>query len=131
MFPGTGRHARMILADTSVWIDHFRSGNHELKRLLDNNEVVCHPFIIGELACGNLKNRKEILALLHALTIIDMVENQEMLAFIEKHQLMGKGLGLVDIQILSSALLNNVQLWTLDKRLQQASIKLNINYAHR
>jgi predicted nucleic acid-binding protein len=81
-----------------------------------------------ELACGNLKNRKEILTLLHALSIIDTVENQEILAFIEKQHLMGKGLGLVDIQILSSALLNNVLLWTLDKRLYQESRKLNIAY---
>ncbi|MGA2091256.1 MAG: PIN domain-containing protein [Endomicrobiales bacterium] len=120
----------MILADTSVWIDHFRKGNPELKRLLDKNEVVCHPFIIGELACGNLKNRKEILVLLHALALIDMVENHEILAFIEKHQLMGKGLGLVDIQILSSALLNNDKLWTLDKKLHQESRNFNIHYTY-
>jgi len=118
----------MILVDTSIWVDHFRNGNPELKRLLNDNEVACHPFIILELACGNLKNRKEIIILLHALSIVTCVENQEVLSFIEGQKLMGKGLGLVDLHLLSSALLNNVLLWTLDKNLKQEARRLNIDY---
>ncbi|MFH1258374.1 MAG: PIN domain-containing protein [Elusimicrobiota bacterium] len=120
----------MILVDTSVWIDHFRNDNQELKKLLTDDEVICHPFIIGELACGNLKNRKEIIVLLQALSMVDTVENNEILLFIENHKLMGRGLGLIDVQLLSSALLNNVLLWTLDKKLKQEAMKLDIGYKY-
>jgi predicted nucleic acid-binding protein len=114
----------MILVDTSVWIEHFRSGSIELGTLLNEGAVACHPFIIGELACGNLKNRVEILSLLKELPMASCAEDDEVLQFINDHKLMGKGLGYIDIHLLMSALLTRVPLWTLDKRLHETSLAL-------
>lgn len=111
----------MLLVDTSVWVDHLRSGNAELAELLDNAEVTCHPFIIGELACGNLENRQEILSLLAALPSAVQASHEEALAFLENRRLMGKGLGYIDLHLLASAALSQVPLWTLDKRLSRAA----------
>lgn len=87
----------MVLVDTSVWAVHLRNGNIELETLLNEGHVVCRPFVVGELACGNLKNRAEILSLLQALPVATHVEHEEMMKFIEDHALMGKGLGYIDI----------------------------------
>ncbi|MFC1890714.1 type II toxin-antitoxin system VapC family toxin [Thermodesulfobacteriota bacterium] len=121
----------MVLVDTSVWVSHLREGNVELENLLNEGLVACHPFVIGELACGNLKNRDEILALLQTLTAVEMVEDDEVLHFIERNGLMGKGLGLIDIHLLASALLADIPLWTLDKRLEQVSFNLKVCYEGR
>lgn len=118
----------MVLVDTSVWVLHLRDGNIGLETLLDDSRVVCHPFIIGELACGNLKNRSEILSLLHALPMALNAEHEELMQFIEKYSLMGKGLGYIDMHLLASAMLTNVPLWTLDKRLNEVSYTLEIEY---
>ncbi len=118
----------MILVDTSVWVDHFRNGNTKLEKLLNSEDVVCHPFIIGELACGNLKNRKEILSLLQSLPAVDTADNHELLLFIDNHKLAGTGLGLIDAYLLSSAMLNNVLLWTLDNKLKREADRLNVEY---
>lgn len=118
----------MILADTSIWISHLREGNSHLEFLLNEGVVACHPFIIGELACGNLKNRYEILSLLHELPTVVMAEHSEILQFIENNYLMGKGLGLIDIHLLTSAVLADISLWTDDKRLKQISSELEIEY---
>lgn len=118
----------MILVDTSVWISHLRYGAPHLKELLNNGEVSCHPFIIGELACGNLKNRSEILTLLHALPMAIMAEHTEVLEFIESHRLMGLGLGLIDIHLLASSLLSEISLWSLDKRLKKAASLFSIDH---
>ena len=91
----------MILVDTSVWIDHFRNGNAELGELLTSSEVMIHPFIIGELACGSMKNRKEILGLLNELPRADIAEHQEVLKLIEDRRLYGKGIGLIDAHLRS------------------------------
>jgi predicted nucleic acid-binding protein len=109
----------MVLVDTSVWVTHFRATHIDLAKLLNNGEVACHPFIIGELACGNLKNRTTILSLLQNLPIVSIVEHEEVLAFIEGHKLMGKGLGYIDVHLLASAVLSGLSIWTLDKRLEQ------------
>jgi len=114
----------MILVDTSVWVEHLRAGSIELGALLNEGQVVCHPFIIGELACGNLKNRTEILSLLQDLPMATCAEDEEVLQFIADHQLMGKGLGYIDIRLLMSALLTRIPLWTADKRLHEASLIL-------
>lgn len=114
----------MVLVDTSVWIDHFRKSSPKLARLLNDGEVSTHPFLIGELACGNLANRKEVLSLLHALPSVSKVEEDEILFFIEKHSLSGRGLGLVDIHLLASSRLSAHTLWTKDKRLKAASEEL-------
>jgi hypothetical protein len=114
----------MILVDTSVWVEHLRSGTIGLEALLMDGQVVCHPFIIGELACGNLKNRGEILPLLQNLPMAASAEDDEVLQFIHDHQLMGKGLGYIDIHLLMSSLLSRIPLWTLDKRLHEAAQSL-------
>jgi len=116
----------MVLVDTSVWIDHLRSGNAHLAQLLEDGDAAIHPFIIGELACGNLNNRKEIISLLHALPHLDKADDDEILFFIEKHKLMGLGIGLIDIHLLASCKLGKTKLLTKDKRLAMAAGKLNL-----
>jgi len=118
----------MVLVDTSVWVAHLRDGNIGLEALLNDGHVVCHPFIVGELACGNLKNRSEILSLLHALPMALYADQEEVIQFIEKYRLMGKGLGYIDMHLLASAILTNVPLWTLDKRLNEVSSTMGIEY---
>lgn len=118
----------MILVDTSVWINHFREGDKLLEKLLFDGEVICHTHIIGELACGNIKNRKEIISLLQALPMAPQIEFNEYLFFIEKNQLNGRGIGFVDIHLLASAQLSQTQLWTVDKRLKTAATDLGLNY---
>jgi len=118
----------MVLVDTSVWVSHFRKGNIELADLLHDGEVAIHPFVVGELACGNLKNRTLILSLLKSLPMGVEAEHEEVLAFIEKNRLMGKGLGYVDAHLITSAVLTGVSLWTLDKRLGQVAYLLHRSY---
>jgi predicted nucleic acid-binding protein len=118
----------MVLVDTSVWVSHLRHGNEELQKLLYEGEVVCHPFIVGELACGNLKNRHEILTYLQSLPMTILAEDEEVLKFIENNQLMGKGLGYIDAHLIASAVLTSAPLWTLDKTLDKFAEKLGINY---
>ncbi|MBI5585390.1 MAG: type II toxin-antitoxin system VapC family toxin [Deltaproteobacteria bacterium] len=111
----------MVLVDTSVWVRHFREGDPHLVRLLEAGEVLFHPFIVGELACGNLKNRREILSLLELLPLAVQAKHGEILKFIEQNRLMGKGLGYIDVQLLASAVLTGIPLWTLDKKLNEAN----------
>ncbi len=115
----------MILVDTSVWVDHLRNGNDALSERLLKDEVACHPMVIGELACGNLKRRKELLALLHALPAVERVSDDEILFFMDQHRLFGRGLGLVDVHILASCVISQTPLWTLDGRLQEAADDLS------
>jgi hypothetical protein len=118
----------MVLVDTSVWVAHLRRGDIGLEALLNEGHVVCHPFIVGELTCGNLKNRSEILSLLQALPMATPAEHEEVMQFIENYSLMGKGLGYLDMHLLASAILSRVPLWTLDKKLKQVSLKLGLAY---
>ncbi len=121
----------MILVDTCIWVSHLRDGSSKLERLLNDGDVLCHPFIIGELACGNIKNRSEILSLLSALPKADLLDNEELLLFIERNNLMGKGLGLIDIHLLASTILSEAALWTLDAKLKHGAhaigVSTNIN----
>lgn len=117
-----------VLVDTSIWIDHFRSGVSRLKELLLEEAVVCHPFVVGELACGNLKNRNEILAMLQALPLTPSVSHEEALHLIDHHQLMGTGLGWVDVHLLASARLAQATFWTADRPLRKAATALEILY---
>jgi predicted nucleic acid-binding protein len=119
----------MVLVDTSIWVAHLRKGHDRLARLLDEGVVCCHPFVIGELACGNLKNRTEILSLLRALPSAEVADHEEILAFIDNHQLMGKGLAYVDVHLLGSTVLSGTSLWTADHRLAQASADLGVSYS--
>jgi hypothetical protein len=118
----------MVLVDTSVWVSHLRDGSAELSSLLNDGGVFCHPFIAGELACGNLKDRSAILSLLQLLPMSIEAEHEEVLSFIENRRLMGKGIGYVDVHLLLSALLTDSPLWTLDKKLAQVAANLNIKY---
>lgn len=118
----------MVLVDTSIWIDHFRRGNKHLRELLISGQVACHTFIIGELACGNLKNRKEILSLLAELPRSFTSSEDEILYFIEERELKGLGIGIVDVYLLASAILTKIPLWTFDKRLKEVAKKLDKNY---
>jgi predicted nucleic acid-binding protein len=118
----------MVLVDTSVWVSHFRDTAPRLRALLKNGDVICHPFIVGELACGNLQNRKEILALLQALPSAEVAEHDEVMKFIEQHLLMRRGLGYIDVHLLASALLSGCLFWTKDKRLQETAAILHIGH---
>ncbi len=118
----------MVLVDTSVWVSHLREMHTGLAGLLNDGDVACHFFIVGELACGNLKNRTTILSLLEALPMAAAAEHEEVLAFIESHNLMGRGLGYVDIHLLASAALSRFPIWTLDKKLAQVAHMLGVNY---
>ena len=106
-----------ILVDTSVWVDYFRKGNPQLAALLENDDVICHPMVIGELACGWLSPRQEILDRLELLPASPSASHSEAFRFIEDHDLWGKGIGFIDVHLLASASLGNSKLWTRDKRL--------------
>jgi predicted nucleic acid-binding protein len=116
----------MVLVDTSIWVDHLRRGSASLETLLEREEVVGHPFVIGELACGNLSRRKEILGLLQALPQAVVASHGEIVHFIDSHRLMGAGLGLIDVHLLASARLSSVSLWTGDRTLRRAAEKLSV-----
>lgn len=116
----------MILVDTSVWIRHFRDNDQTLAQRLSDGLVLMHPFVAGELACGNLKNRAAVLADLYALPTAKSASNAEVRFFIEERKLWGRGLGLVDIHLLASAMLSGCGFWTLDKTLREAARKLDI-----
>ena len=118
----------MVLVDTSVWIDHLRKTSSRLAGLLDNGEVVIHPFIVGELACGNLANRKELLSLLHSLPAVERVEDDEILFFIEQHSPAGRGLGLIDVHLLVSSKVSEHPLWTKDKRLAATAEEIGLGF---
>ena len=115
----------MILVDTSVWVDHLRGGDAALAELLERGAVLGHPFVIGEIACGNLSDRGAILALLQHLPQAVVAEADEVLAFINRHKLHGKGIGYVDAHLLAStALTGGTKLWTRDRRLHAMAREL-------
>ena len=108
----------MTLVDTSVWIDYLRRGSARLVELLESNSVLVHPFIIGELACGNLINRQQMIADLERLPRAVVASDAEVLAFIEANQLMGRGVGYINMHLLASVHLSpGAQLWSRDKKL--------------
>ena len=109
----------MVLVDTSVWVTYFREGNAELEKLLNKGQVTCHRFIIGEIACGNIKNRREILTLLQRLPLATQAKHEEVMEFIETNKLMGRGLGYIDMHLSASARLTGIPIWTFDKKLDE------------
>lgn len=115
-----------MLADTSIWVEHLRRGQLGLISLLHRAEVHCHAFIIGELACGSTSRRSEILQLLRRLPSVPIVENEEVMTFVERHHLMGRGVGWVDMHLLASAALANVLFWTTDRRLAVIARSLGV-----
>jgi predicted nucleic acid-binding protein len=120
----------VILVDTSVWIDHFRGELQGLVDILDRGDVVIHPFVIGELACGSLSNREETLALLQQLRSITVAEHDEVMSFIVRRRLYGRGIGYVDVHLLASVALDGARLWTKDRRLRELAGSLGLATAH-
>jgi len=119
----------MIMADTSVWVDHLRKLDTSLVNLLRANRICIHPFIIGELALGHLKNRNKVLQALHGLPHLSVANDNDVMGFIETHDLFGKGIGLVDVHLLAAAhLKGNCAIWARDKRLFTVadSLKLTV-----
>lgn len=120
----------MILVDTSVWIDHLRSSNPALVGLLHGGAVLSHPWIVGEVALGNLRNRREVIESLRRLPSATVADDGEVLLLIEAEHLHGTGIGFVDAQLLAAArLTRDGLLWTRDKRLAAAAGKLGVAYA--
>ncbi len=117
----------MTLVDTSVWINHLRYGDEELRALLHNGKVLCHPFIIGELSCGTMKNHREILDLLNALPQAVQAEHDEVVHFLTERKLYGRGLGWVDLHLLASSSLSKAALWTVDGALKGAAEHLGFH----
>lgn len=111
----------MILADTSVWVHHFRHGSERLEALLESGAVAVHPFVLGELACGTLAKRTETLSHLRALPHVEALNDDEVMRFVESARLWGSGVGWVDVHLLAAAKLAGVTLWSLDAALTRAA----------
>jgi len=119
----------VILVDTSVWIDHLRRGDAALATALDADQVLTHPLVIGELACGNLKNRTDLLALLRQLPTAPVATDAEVLGYIDRYRLMGRGIGYLDMHLLAAtALASGAKLWTRDKRLAAVAGELKLSF---
>ena len=119
----------MILADTSVWVRHWRHGEPAFAAALRAGKVTVHPFIIGELALGHLEPRAAVLADLASLPGAPQAETDEVMAFIEQHRLWNSGIGWVDCHLLASARLGHHQIWTLDRPLARAAHRLGVAFA--
>ncbi len=127
----------MILVDTSVWINHLNpkdprfsiQHSERLKTLLNNNLILGHPMVIGELACGNLKDRKTVLTDIKNLPKASVAPDDHVLSFIEQKQLMGRGIGYIDFHLLAATeLTRSTELWTLDRPLIDVATELNLAY---
>jgi predicted nucleic acid-binding protein len=115
-----------VIVDTSVWVQHLRKGDSLLRERLKQGIVTTHPFILGELACGNLGNRTEILGLLASLPTAVVVDDAELLGFVERERLYGRGIGWIDVHLLASARVMAESLWTLDRRLREAALLVGV-----
>jgi predicted nucleic acid-binding protein len=116
----------VTLVDTSVWIDHFRRRNAALAALLEEGAVLSHPLVIGEIACGGLRNRTRILADLAALPAAIEMEHESVLRFVHDRELWNKGVGWIDVHLLASAMVSHCTLWTLDTSLRRAAAMLGV-----
>jgi len=116
----------MWLADTSVWIEHFRRGRPDLAGRLSQGLILMHPWVSGELACGNLKDRATVLADMNALPMVKQATDQEVLHLMEDRKLWGRDLGWVDFHLLAATLLSDCRFWTLDKRLARVAGDLGL-----
>jgi predicted nucleic acid-binding protein len=115
-----------VLVDTSVWVDHLRAGDTTLAARLEEGEVECHPFVIGELSCGCLRRREEILDLLRALPAVTTVDHNEAMMFVDRHRLAGLGIGWIDAHLLASAALVRTTIWSRDGRLRSVARRLGL-----
>ena len=121
-----------VLVDTSVWVGHFKQRNERLAALLEEGRVVCHPYVVAEVACGTPSNRRSIIALLAALESTPVASHDELLALMERRSLYGRGCGFVDMSLLAAALLSGqTLLWTLDKRLALMAAEADKAYGPR
>jgi len=116
----------MILLDTSVWIDHLRKNDGILARLLEEQQILVHPFVVGELALGTLRQRRQVLNELAKLPVAIKASDTEVLVLIERHRLAGSGIGYIDAHLLASASIGNASLWTRDKHLHQVAVSLGL-----
>ncbi len=117
----------MILVDTSVWIDHFRAADPQLVALLTRNEALAHPFVIGEVALGSVAKRVEILRYLNNLPVTGVATHDEVMTFIDRHNLASTGLGYVDVHLLAAAALTHgASLWSRDKTLRGAAARCGV-----
>jgi predicted nucleic acid-binding protein len=116
----------VIIADASVWIDHFRSGDTRLASLLEAGLIQMHPFVLGELALGGFRDRRTVLDLLERLPRATTATDEEVMGFIEAAALHGTGIGFVDAHLLAAAKLNGAKLWTRDERLGLAAARLDV-----
>lgn len=119
----------MVLVDTSVWINHLKSKNEYLVDLLISEGALIHPFVIGELACGSIKNRDKILTYLNDIPKSIVPEHEEVISFLNSKKLFSRGIGWTDANLLLSSILSKSKLWTLDQRLRAVSIELRINFS--
>jgi len=118
----------MILVDSSIWIDHFRSRNRHLTELLDRRAALMHPFVLGELAAGHLPSRTSTITYFRKLPHSIFVSNDEVHYLIESRKLFGLGVGFLDMHLLASALMQNAKLWTRDRRLHKAASEVDVAY---
>lgn len=119
----------MILVDTSVWIDHLRSGDASLTELLDSNAVLGHPWVTGEVALGSISRRDEVIGLLHDLPHASVAKDDEVRGLIEREKLYATGIGYVDAQLLAATRLTpDAKLWTRDKRLLAVATRLELAF---
>jgi len=126
------RDRGVILVDTSIWIDHLRAGDNALGELLDAGQVLTHPFVVGELALGNLRRRGDILFAMSSLPLATVVTATEVLQFIDSHRLFASGIGYVDAHLLAAAQLTpGTSLWTRDRQLNRAAHQLGLAMARR
>jgi len=117
----------VILVDTSVWVDHLRRRNAMLADRLGRGEVVCHPFVIGEMSLGSLRNRDEVLSLLSELPMASLIPHNEVLALVHRLDLAGRGVGWVDVHLIASAVVDRLRLWTLDRRLASVARAVDLS----
>ncbi|VTU45451.1 putative ribonuclease VapC32 (plasmid) [Variovorax sp. SRS16] len=117
----------MILVDTSVWIDHLARSDSQLQSLLEEGEILMHPYIVAEIALGSLPQRDETVGALQALPEIPLAQHVEVMAFLDNEKLFGIGIGYVDLHLLAATrLAAGTRLWTRDRRLLQAALRLDL-----
>jgi len=115
----------VILVDTSIWIDHFRYGDADLRKIIEDDRLLCHPFVVGELALGSLREREAVIAFLSAQREAVIATHAEVMTVIERHSIFSMGIGYTDAHLLTSTLLDRrSSLWTRDKRLAAAAQKV-------
>ncbi len=119
----------MILVDTSVWVDHLRGTDSQLRRLLEETQVLTHPFVVGELALGGLRSNDPVRLLMAGMRCADLATDAEVLRLVDTHQLASSGIGSIDAHLLAAtALTHGAKLWSLDQRLQDVARRMGLGF---